>query len=114
MNTAANSNMPARQSLACGLQSTGMMRVATWVENALLRRRTRLQLAELGDDGLKDIGLTRDHVEADLGNYFPLDSDEAGVIAPASHYFSRAPSRMTARLPSGEHQPRYGCRQNAS
>jgi uncharacterized protein YjiS (DUF1127 family) len=70
MNTAANSNMPARRGLACGLQSTGMMRVATWVENALLRRRTRLQLAELGDDGLKDIGLTRDHVEADLGNYF--------------------------------------------
>ena len=67
MNTAANSNMPARQGLACGLQSTGMMRVAT---NALLRCRTRLQLAELGDDGLKDIGLTRDHVEADLGNYF--------------------------------------------
>ncbi|ATU91332.1 DUF1127 domain-containing protein [Phyllobacterium zundukense] len=45
-------------------------RVAGWLENAAMKRRTRLELGSLGEDGLKDLGLTRDHVEADLGNYF--------------------------------------------
>ncbi|MBZ9653400.1 DUF1127 domain-containing protein [Phyllobacterium lublinensis] len=45
-------------------------RFAGWLERAASRRRTRLELGRLGDDGLKDLGLTRDHVEADLGNYF--------------------------------------------
>jgi uncharacterized protein YjiS (DUF1127 family) len=45
-------------------------RIAGWFENAAMKRRTRLELGSLGEDGLKDLGLTRDHVEADLGNYF--------------------------------------------
>jgi uncharacterized protein YjiS (DUF1127 family) len=51
-------------------QSGILIRVAGWLEHAVADRRTRLQLGRLGDDGLKDLGLTRDHVEADLGNYY--------------------------------------------
>ncbi|CAN7400460.1 DUF1127 domain-containing protein [Phyllobacterium sp. LjRoot231] len=47
-----------------------LTRVVAWLENAVMKRQTRLQLGRLGDDGLKDLGLTRDHVEADLENYF--------------------------------------------
>jgi uncharacterized protein YjiS (DUF1127 family) len=47
-----------------------LTRVVRWLENAAVQRRTRLELGSLGDDGLKDLGLTRDHVEADLERYY--------------------------------------------
>jgi uncharacterized protein YjiS (DUF1127 family) len=51
-------------------QAHTFSRIAAWLERALVQRDTRLKLGKLDDEGLKDIGLTRDHVEADLGNYF--------------------------------------------
>lgn len=47
-----------------------LTRVMRWLENAAVKRRTRLELGSLGDDGLKDLGLTSDHVEADLERYY--------------------------------------------
>ena len=61
---------PAHPGLAGYMHSDRIGRLVDWVEHAMNRRRTRLELGSLGEDGLKDLGLTRDHVEADLGNYF--------------------------------------------
>ena len=56
--------------LVPAFQYERLTRIVRWLENAAMKRRTRLELASLGDEGLKDLGLTRDHVEADLENYF--------------------------------------------
>jgi len=61
---------PAHPGLTGYMHSDRLGRLVDWVEHAMSRRRTRLELGSLGEDGLKDLGLTRDHVEADLGNYF--------------------------------------------
>jgi uncharacterized protein YjiS (DUF1127 family) len=60
----------AHPGLAHSVHNATFGRITGWFENVAMKRRTRLQLGRLGDDGLKDLGLTRDHVEADLGNYF--------------------------------------------
>jgi uncharacterized protein YjiS (DUF1127 family) len=65
-----NPTRTAYPGMAQASQYEILTRVVDWLENAVMRRRTRLQLGRLGDDGLKDLGLTRDHIEADLGNYF--------------------------------------------
>ena len=61
---------PVHPGLALHAQSNRFGRLFGWVGNAIDRRRSRLELGSLGEDGLKDLGLTRDHIEADLGNYF--------------------------------------------
>ncbi len=65
---------PAHPGLAHGLQYETFGRIVGWFGNAVNKRRTRLELGCLGEDGLKDLGLTRDHVEADLGDYYRPDS----------------------------------------
>ena len=61
---------PAHSGLTHDMHGDRMARFIDWIEHAITRRRARLELGSLGEDGLKDLGLTRDHVEADLGNYF--------------------------------------------
>ncbi|MDR6632699.1 uncharacterized protein YjiS (DUF1127 family) [Phyllobacterium sp. 1468] len=61
---------PGRFGLAPAFQHDLFTRLIRWLENAAVKRRTRLELGSLGDDGLKDLGLTRDHVEADLERYY--------------------------------------------
>ncbi|MEK1891387.1 MAG: DUF1127 domain-containing protein [Phyllobacterium sp.] len=61
---------PGHLGLAVFKHSNRFGRLFNWVGHAIDKRRTRLELGSLGEDGLKDLGLTRDHVEADLGNYF--------------------------------------------
>jgi uncharacterized protein YjiS (DUF1127 family) len=61
---------PGRFGLVPAFQNDLFTRVMRWLENAAVKRRTRLELGSLGDDGLKDLGLTRDHVEADLEKYY--------------------------------------------
>lgn len=61
---------PAYLGLASIFQYEMLGRIVGWFENAAVKRRTRLELGSLGDDGLKDLGLTRDHVEADLQRYY--------------------------------------------
>ncbi|MBB3148741.1 uncharacterized protein YjiS (DUF1127 family) [Phyllobacterium trifolii] len=61
---------PGRFGLVPAFQYDLLTRAVRWLENAAVKRRTRLELGSLGDDGLKDLGLTRDHVEADLERYY--------------------------------------------
>ncbi|MBA8902221.1 MULTISPECIES: DUF1127 domain-containing protein [unclassified Phyllobacterium] len=62
-------NQPAIRGLTYASQPDFLSQFAGWVESALMKRRTRLQLGRLSDEGLKDLALTRDHVEADLDRY---------------------------------------------
>ncbi|QND53343.1 DUF1127 domain-containing protein [Phyllobacterium sp. 628] len=62
-------NRPVTRGLTYASQPDYLAQFAGWIENAIMKRRTRLQLGKLTDEGLKDLALTRDHVEADLDRY---------------------------------------------